>query len=174
MTCSEYLSCPSSGHSCDSRDRKIWVTWTNMTSNLHWRSLCYFNYKFNYLHLRYMWRFCKKIVIIGFHFLQIHQRRAVLTNVMPELRTISALKEGKIEFRREGAGSSSLAYRSLIQVCVLSLNRQFNQLYLSFMPLWCEFLFIHCIVRSCPMERDYLAFPIPIAKYNIPYIVFSL
>ncbi|KAL8117487.1 sucrose nonfermenting 4-like protein isoform X2 [Apium graveolens] len=50
-----------------------------------------------------------------FILLKIHQRRAVPTNVMHELRTISALKEGKLEFRREGAGSSSLAYRSLIQ-----------------------------------------------------------
>ncbi|KAK1364046.1 hypothetical protein POM88_039607 [Heracleum sosnowskyi] len=49
-----------------------------------------------------------------FILLKIHQRRAVLTNVMHGLRTISALKEGKLEFRREGAGSSSLAYRSLI------------------------------------------------------------
>lgn len=57
------------------------------------------------------------------HFLQIHQRRAVPTNVMHELSSISALKEGKLEFRREGAGSSSLTYRSLIQVCVLSIRQ---------------------------------------------------
>ncbi|XP_063937300.1 sucrose nonfermenting 4-like protein isoform X2 [Daucus carota subsp. sativus] len=47
--------------------------------------------------------------------LKIHQSRAVLTNVMLNMCTISALKEGKLEFRREGAGSSSLTYRSLIQ-----------------------------------------------------------
>ncbi|KAK1363924.1 sucrose nonfermenting 4-like protein [Heracleum sosnowskyi] len=74
-----------------------------------------------------------------FILLKIHQRRAVLTNVMHEMRTISTLKEGKLEFRREGASSSSLAYRSLVQAgpdeSLLDLAHRIVQYRISAVPI---------------------------------------